>query len=327
MTAEDKILPKPLVSVRGLHKFYPAGRRFPWFRSKPPILALDGFDMDIFPGKIHALIGPNGAGKTTLLKILWNLIQPDEGLIESNHLADDDTVLVSGEERGFYYRLNGWANLVFFGRLSGNSRQETLSRATQLAERLRLSGILNRRYQTYSSGERQKLAILRALLQAPRLMMIDDLAKGLDPQATRELTDILLELARDGMSILLATHRLDLAAQMCDTITLIHRGKNIATGSPQKLSQQVFPHRHYRIVLSGDEVTARKILAGSITSDIEIKDGHLSAELVVSDEEELAKLSLTLAQNGISIIELSPLEEELETVYNRLLQDSDSNDG
>jgi ABC-2 type transport system ATP-binding protein len=319
MTITINTSAKPLVSVKGLSKSYSAEWSFPWLHRKPPIIALDQFDIDIYPGQIHGLIGPNGAGKTTLLKILWQMVEPDAGTIQLDGIDYAQMTLVSGEERGFYFRLSGWENLVFFARLSGLTRKQTIKQATTLAKQLGLNEILPRRYQTYSTGEKQKLAILRGLLCSPRLLMLDELAKGLDPQATAGITIILQELAKKGMSILLATHRLDLASQICQTITMIHHGKTLASGSPKELSHQLSSLHRYRLVIIGERDSAQSLLKPYLQSDLCDNNGRLCAEVSLANEKDLAELSLKLASKRISILELSPLEEGLEEVYNRLL--------
>jgi ABC-2 type transport system ATP-binding protein len=319
MTITINTSAKPLVSVKGLSKSYSAGWSFPWLHRNPQIIALDHFGIDIYPGEIHGLIGPNGAGKTTLLKILWQMVQPDAGTIQLDGIDYAQMTLVSGEERGFYFRLSGWENLVFFGRLSGLTRKQTIKQATNPAKQLGLSEILSRRYQTYSTGEKQKLAILRGLLCSPRLLMLDELAKGLDPQATAGITVILQGLAKKGMSILLATHRLDLASQICQTVTMIHHGKTLASGSPAELSRQLSSLHRYRLVIIGERDSAQSLLKPYLRSELCENNGRLCAELTLANEKDLAELSLKLASSNISILELSPLEEGLEEVYNRLL--------
>jgi ABC-2 type transport system ATP-binding protein len=319
MTASSDKSIKPLISVRGLSKSYSAGWAFPRLRRKPTIVALDHLNIDIYPGEIHGLIGPNGAGKTTLLKILWKMVEPDSGTVQLNGIDYAQITLVSGEERGFYFRLSGWENLVFFGRLSGATRRETMEKGAILAKKLGLGEILARRYQTYSTGEKQKLAILRALLSSPRLLMLDELAKGLDPQATTGITAILQGLAKTGMGILLATHRLDLAAQVCHTITIINRGREIANGSPAELSRRLSSLRRYRLVIVGKKNIARSLLRPYLQNDLRDENGRLSAELTLANEKDLMELSLKLASRCISILELIPLEEGLEEVYDRLL--------
>jgi len=323
VNSERPSISTPIITIRGVKKSYPSPRKFPWLKSPPSVTALQSFDTDIFAGEIHGLIGPNGAGKTTLLKIIWRIIQPDAGTIDYHRLTEQQITLITGDERGFYYRLNGWANLIFFNRLCGVSPKKTTYEATPLVERLKLGSVLNRRYQTYSSGERQKIAILRGLLRKPGLMMIDELAKGLDPQATKEVCSILQELAGEGMGILLATHRLDLAQRLCTRITLMHRGRNIASGSPQALFKKVFPQKRYRLVAVGDGASAKKILAEYAPEGITAEGGRVSGEISGLTDEQLATLSLTLSKRDISIVELSPLDEDLEMVYDRLLQNKE----
>ncbi len=195
--------------------------------------ALQGVNLNVAEGKVLGLLGTNGAGKTTLLKILAGLVLPNEGrafvcgydVAKDQGEAKEHVGYVVTEERSFYWRLTGKQNLDFFGRMNNIGRRERQAQIEELAERLDLGDALDTRVLYYSTGMRQKLAIARALLRRPRLLLMDEPTRSLDPVVTAEVRRFVKEelVERDGRTVIVATHDLDEARRMCDSIAIMHK--------------------------------------------------------------------------------------------------------
>lgn len=209
------------------------------------VSALQGVSLNVAEGKALGFLGTNGAGKTTLLKILAGLVLPDEGraFVHGYDVAKDAgeareyVGYVVTEERSFYWRLTGKQNLDFFGKMNNIGSQERQTQIEELAERLDLTDALDTRVLYYSTGMRQKLAIARALLRRPRLLLMDEPTRSLDPVVTAEVRRFVKEelVERDGSTVIVATHDLDEARKMCDSIAIMHKGEVLASGSTSRL--------------------------------------------------------------------------------------------
>ncbi len=230
--------------------FYPLQLRLRSFRPvrrQPPVCALRELDLTIHRGEILGLLGTNGAGKTTLLKILATLILPTAGrvIVEGYDVAREaDSVkamigLVTGDERSFYWRLTGRQNLEFFAAFQGLSPHAARVRIEQLREQHGLEA-LDRRFGVYSTGMRHRLAIARALLHHPRILLVDEPTRSLDPLAAGALRRLIREtLVRElGCTVVLATHNLEEAEELADRIAVLHQGRLLGCGTVRELREQ-----------------------------------------------------------------------------------------
>lgn len=221
-----------MLRVEGLGKVYPPPPR--WLRplvrtaTDEPVRALSGIDMAVGRGEIVGLIGPNGAGKSTLIRAIAGLLDPDEGSVTIEGATTrverlDALGLVLADDRGLYWRLDGRANLVFFAQLRGLSRDEADHEAERVAAQVGLA-LDGKRVFGYSSGMRARLSLARALLHSPRLLVLDEPTRSLDPVMSDEVGRILREQADAGRAVLLSSHRLDEVALWCDRIVAIVGG-------------------------------------------------------------------------------------------------------
>ncbi|MEW5944886.1 MAG: ABC transporter ATP-binding protein [bacterium] len=209
------------------------------FWERRVITALDGVNLDVSEGEVVALVGRNGAGKTTLLKTLSSLVLPTSGaariggvdVVREPQKAKRLIGLVTGDERSFYWRLTGQANLELFAAL--HDMRGRISRG-RVAETLDLVGLTDRArtsFKSYSTGMRQRLALARALLHDPRVLLLDEPTKGLDPAMKTRF----LQLVKDGLAakenrtVLFATHQLDEAGKVAHRIVLIEAGRIVMT--------------------------------------------------------------------------------------------------
>jgi ABC-2 type transport system ATP-binding protein len=213
---------------------------------KPPVEALRNISFSIGAGEIFGLIGPNGAGKTTLTKIIATLIQPTAGAATVNGhdtVRDDERVrrnvgLAGAEERSFYWRLTAEQNLLFFARLYGLNERDARRRITELFELFGFDELARRRFAELSTGNKQRLAVARAMLANPPVLLLDEPTRSLDPIAAARMRETIQSLAQDRdrrVTIFLTSHNLTEVEELCDRVAIIGKGEIRAIDSPSNL--------------------------------------------------------------------------------------------
>lgn len=219
-----------------IYKRYPGGE-----------MALHPLSFSVEAGEIVVIMGPNGAGKTTLCKILATLVRPDGGdaWIAGHPLHASQAVrrsigMVSDPDRSFFWRLNARQNLDFFARGYGLNAAARRARIADLLAQLQLGGVSGRPVGQLSSGQRGRLALARALLHRPPVLLLDEPTRSLDPTAAAEFLSLLQDYLRHmpGASILLATHRLDAVAPFCRRLVVLAEGRLRSDGPPEMLLHQ-----------------------------------------------------------------------------------------
>ena len=255
----------PAIRIERLTKRFAVQRRWVELLRNPGerrhTMALDAVSLTANEGEIVGLLGPNGAGKTTLLKIASTLVLPDAGSVEiggvdvvrSPGLARGIVSPVSADERSLEWRLSARENLRFYGALHGLAGAALHSRIDELLHTMQLADAGERRVATYSSGMKQRLLIARGLLPAPRVLLLDEPTRSLDPLAARAFRDLLRsEIAgRQGCTILMATHDPDEAMDLCDRIAILDHGRVEALGTARDL-MRAFGEERYRLWLRAD---------------------------------------------------------------------------
>lgn len=211
------------------------------------VRALEGVTLDIDPGEVFGIIGPNGAGKTTLLKVLSTLILPSRGsarvngsdLIRGAEAVRRSVAIATGEERGFYWRLTGTENLEFFAGLRGFGPREARLRAAQALELVDLLPRAGEPVMRYTTGMRQRLSLARALLARPRVLLLDEPTRSLDPMAVQGVQMLVRRLAVDDrVTVMIATHNLEEAEAVCTRVAVLTDGVvrsvvSVAPGEPR----------------------------------------------------------------------------------------------
>ena len=209
------------------------------------VRALQSVTLDVERGEVFGIVGPNGAGKTTLLKILSTLLLPSQGaaringadLIRGAAAVRRSVGLATGEERGFYWRLTGSENLEFFAGLRGFGPREAQRRAAHVLELVDLRPMADEQLTRYSTGMRQRLGLARALLGDPRVLLLDEPTRSLDPLAAQSVQAMIRRLAADEhVTVLIATHNLDEAECVCRRVAILADGalRSIVSISPEE---------------------------------------------------------------------------------------------
>jgi ABC-2 type transport system ATP-binding protein len=292
-------------------------------RDSSRVVALDAVSLSIPEREIHGLLGPNGAGKTTLVKILSTVLLPTSGharvlghdVVEETSAVRPLIGIVFGGDRGLYWRLTGRQNLEYWGALYKLSGRETKARAQQLLERVGLTEKADDRVEEYSRGMKQRLHLARGLMGDGRVLFLDEPTTGMDPIAAREFRTLIDELRAEGRTVLLATHDMAEAETVCDRVTLIDRGKIIATESPRTLGHLLSRFQRVDVDDAPDDVLAEIRAFQGVTS-VEAVDG-VGTRIEV-DEEGVTQVVLErLVAAGVTSVRTSL--PSLEEVYVQLI--------
>ena len=199
---------------------------------------LRGISFHAQAGEIFGLLGPNGAGKTTTLRIICTLLSPDSGTVE---VLGFDTLKAPEEVRrrvgvvtadiGVYPRLSARENIVYFAQLSGVLDGELKRRVDDVIERLDIGSFAGQRAESLSSGQKQKVAIARAIVHDPQVLMFDEPTSNLDVLASKEVREFMVESKGRGKCVIFSTHVMHDAERLCDRITILHEGRVVASGA------------------------------------------------------------------------------------------------
>ncbi len=277
--------------------------------------AVDGVDLTLGEGEVRGLLGPNGAGKTTLLRMLLGLVRPDGGTIEllGRTLGAADTLVPDGvsgfiEDPSFYPYLSARTNLELLAELDGRGAR---GRVEDVLAQVKLTARAADRLSGYSSGMRQRLGIAAALLRAPRLLLLDEPTSGLDPGGVRFVGELLRELSANGVAVLLSSHQIGEVETICDSFSVLNRGRVVWEGSAEQMRAQA-PPSAYRITTS-DDTRALAIARGQRGLRAERSaSGGLALE---ADDRALDPYVLALGRAGVAVRRLELAVGSLESMF------------
>src|SRR4029077_3071637 len=209
------MITEPAVAICGLTKVFP----IPFHRQA--VVAVRDLDLRVQPGEVYGLLGPNGSGKSTTLKIILGLVLPTLGKTEifgrnSNHVATHEAIGFLPENPYFYKYLTGVETLRFFGRLCGLRGSQLQQRINELLGVVGLTNARYRRLGTYSKGMLQRIGLPQALINEPKLVVLDEPTAGVDPAGSREIRNLIVDLKRRGITVLLSSHSLAQVQEFCD---------------------------------------------------------------------------------------------------------------
>jgi ABC-2 type transport system ATP-binding protein len=302
-------------------------------RGNPPRrTVLADIDFTVRRGELFGLLGANGAGKSTLLRLLTGLILPDSGTItiEGCDAAAEplrlrrQVGLCTGDERSFYYRLSARSNLEYFGALAGLKRSELPDRVVAVARTVDLERDLDRRFDQFSAGMRQRLSFARALLADPEVLLLDEPTRAVDPIHAHELRRFVRDdlVTKLGKTVILATNLLDEAWELCDRIAVLRAGRIVTIAAPHELGGIQAPVRRYAIEF--DRIDAQLLervrrLPGLIAfSTGPTADGLQLSVDMDEDPRTLTKLLHAVSGNGVSIRRVQPENDRPIDVFARL---------
>ena len=220
----------PAVAVNGVTKVFPV----PFQRRS--IVAVRDLNLRVAPGQIYGLLGPNGSGKSTTLKIILGLVPPTNGSTsifgrDSNLVASREAVGFLPENPYFYKYLTGRETLRFYGKLCGLRGARLRERVAELLDLVGLTNAADRRLGGYSKGMLQRIGLAQALVQEPKLIVLDEPTAGVDPVGAREIRDLILDLKRRGITVLLSSHLLEQVQEICDRVGILANGVLVREGA------------------------------------------------------------------------------------------------
>ena len=234
------------VSITDVHK------SFPGHGGRGSVYAVKGVSLSIPTGGVYGLIGPNGSGKSTVMKMLVGLLAPDTG--ECRVFGQPATAATNRREIGFlpenpyfYKFLTGAETVRFYGRLCGLRGAVLKERTRELLHLVGLEEAADRRLRGYSKGMLQRIGLAQALVQHPRLLVLDEPTAGVDPIGSRTIRDIILNIKQQGVTVFLCSHLLEQVQEICDRVGVLYQGCLIAEGSMDELTRD---DRHSEITLS-----------------------------------------------------------------------------
>jgi ABC-2 type transport system ATP-binding protein len=294
--------------------------------------AVDKVSLNVPAGTVLAVLGPNGAGKTTTVRMLTSILAPTAGwarvagydVVEKPEQVRA-SVGVLTEQHGLYERMKALEYLDFFGRVYRLSAEERKRRALGLMERFGLTFALEKRLGEYSKGMKQKLALVRAMLHNPPVLLLDEPTSAMDPQSAKQVRDAIIELQRDERTFLITTHNLTEAQQLANTIAIIRSGRIVASGTFEELARQFV----------GDplmELRARAPFNGfakDISDMVRVEEaGEDWLRFRVADPMSTNPALLRRAASlGVEVVTLSPMSQTLEDVYLEIMKEDEARDG
>ncbi len=225
---------EPAVTVSRLTKVFP----IPFRRTK--LVAVRDLSLEVAPGQVYGLLGPNGSGKSTTLKIILGLVTATAGTTkifgrDSREVGSREAVGFLPENPYFYKYLTGEETLRFYGKLGGLRGKTLQARTDEMLELVSLQNARERRLGGYSKGMLQRIGLAQALIQEPKLVVLDEPTAGVDPAGSREIRDLILDLKRRGITVLLSSHLLAQVQEICDRVGILANGILVREGKVEEL--------------------------------------------------------------------------------------------
>lgn len=280
--------------------------------------AVRGLSMDVPRGGIFGLLGPNGAGKSTTIRMMMNIITPDEGsitLFNGHGTARELSAKVGylPEERGLYKKMKVREQLAFLGEVKGIGHRDAARRSAQWLDRLGLHDWTEKKVEDLSKGMQQKVQFIGTLLHDPELVILDEPFSGLDPVNAQVMKDVVVEMARQGKTVLFSTHIMEQAEKMCDRIVIIARGEKVVDGPLSEIKRE-FGHRHVALAFTRNGESAARVLRDrSLVSRVDDYGASAEVELAEGAEGETLLRALVGADVGLSRFEV--VEPSLQSIF------------
>jgi ABC-2 type transport system ATP-binding protein len=285
--------------------------------------AVDQLNLDVQAGEIFGLLGPNGAGKTTTAGMLTTRVVPTSGrlflagvdIAAHPALAKQLSGIVS-QQNTLDRQLTVWENLYFHGRLFGIGAKASRRIADELLQQFQLSKWAKASVYALSGGMAQRLMVARAIFHRPSVLFLDEPTAGLDPQSRLALWDLLGELHRDGQTIMLTTHYMEEADQLCERVAIMDHGKILALDTPAALKDSIGADTVVTVKTAGDTGQLADLLTRDVAgvTRTRIVDGGLQLHMQGGDRL-IPRIVLSAEKGGFDLVDLSVAEPSLETVF------------
>jgi ABC-2 type transport system ATP-binding protein len=254
--------------------------------------ALDNVSIEIEDGSIFGLLGPNGAGKTSLIRIINQITAPDQGEVFLNgEKLNPSHISMIGylpEERGLYKKMEIGEQMLYLAQLKGLSKSDATSKIKHWFEKMEIESWWHKKVEDLSKGMQQKVQFIATVVHDPKLIILDEPFSGFDPVNVQLITDEILDLNKNGATIIFSTHRMESVEQLCDSIALIHQSKKILDGKVKDIKNQ-YRNNTYRISFSGKldhqenqffNINNEKVDDGITHLTIQINAGHSVNDLL-----------------------------------------------
>lgn len=249
------------------------------------VLALDDLSFSIPTGQVVGFLGPNGAGKTTTMRAIFGLVQLDAGAVRWNGAPVDQALRrrfgYMPEERGLYPAMTVAEQVQYFGRLHGLSAQQAAESASTWLTRLDLADRAGSKVESLSHGNQQRVQLAAALVHGPELLVLDEPLAGLDPAGIDAVSEVLVSEARAGCCVVFSSHQLDMVEDLCDSVTIINRGRLVVRGSVDDLATSGARRLTVRVAGDADAGWARALPGVSVAA---VEGG--AARLVLEDSAD-----------------------------------------
>ncbi len=291
------------------------------------VKAVDGVSYSVRRGEIFGILGPNGAGKTTTIRITIGIIPPDKGEayilgynVHREPVKARSFIGVVPEISNPYPDLTVWDNLMLVGKLYCIPKRIRVEQAVKLLEALRIQGVYNRKAKALSKGMRRRLLLAMALISDPDILFLDEPTSGLDVISARIIRSLLLELKKQGKTIVLTTHNINEAGMLCDRIAIMNKGKIIASGTPEELKIRF--GKYIRILLRfNKEVGVDAIKDRLKDSKVVVQGARITIICRLSDlEEVLSEIVDFIKSRNLRVEEFQASGPTLEDVFVELIQ-------
>jgi ABC-2 type transport system ATP-binding protein len=286
--------------------------------------AVDGVSLTVRPGQILALLGQNGAGKTTTVRMLTALLLPTRGWARVNgyDIAADGakvraSIGVLTEQHGLYMRMSGIEYLDFFGELYGLDGSARHAERSRLLDYFGLAEAAHRRIGEYSKGMKQKLALARALIHDPPVLLLDEPTSAMDPESARLVRDQIASLKSSQRTIIICTHNLSEAEMLADVVAIIYRGRILISGSLDELKDSVLGPREYEVRLAHNWDSSGLILPAGVT--LSRRESDWMRFCVDSPRETNPLLVHELSARKAPVLSLREAPRSLEQVYLKVM--------
>lgn len=297
---------EPVLCLHHIHKRY------------GDFVAVHDLSLEVPQGSVYGFLGPNGAGKSTTIRIALGIYEATSGSVEvlgkASALEVRDRIGYLPEEKGLYKKMKTREVVAYFGQLKGMKSASAKQRATELLERYGLAEWTDKKVEALSKGMQQKVQVISAVVHRPEFVILDEPFSGLDPVNQQVMEQVIVDLAREGSTIVFSTHVMEHAERLCDRIVLIARGKKLFDGTVAE-SKRVIPRR---ILIESDTQAERLARLPGVTS-VRALEAPGRFEVALGDRASAEEILMACFQNGIALRSFDKNDPSLRDVFLKLV--------